>query len=1008
MVLSSVMINKLKRLSEIGLSLMVVFLILNIIHLTWYTVQVEGFWSFFYFVKLTFFVFFIGGISLAYAGTLLMYTFALFENFPKSFTRKNIFSLIGVAAILPLTFGFDIITKDLPNLIFYRKMADRYKYLRESERYLKDKDVKNALDKAISANKQAKNKSTPWPIFVFSYWYAQSPQAKAEEANQRYAAAINYAYCLSHVDTLQRNAVREYLNVLKFCQQPLLKSQPGYKVFPLTELVRLYMSANKPDIADQYNIQLLRLSNEINAEDLSYFVTSQYGVASYALQSGDVQTAASIFINIYQVYHKNTDDRETKEYLSMCLQGLMGYLLSNRHSEAGTLLEEISELAEERKKSINYLIYLFLKARYLEAAALENRVNEKLIQPGILGRFTSLLSGSKSISERCIAAACEAYEEYSERAEDKFGEESDEYITGRVQYAALLLQTTQYQRALEILIPLLENKVLQDSSNQQQRNFISLQVARCNLLVNKTIPDPAAIDNYSKEIYQNAVDNLPFLTENEREHFANKVHQKIQLVNAFLLSSGSSNQNAGHVYNNILATRNLALSANLHIRSLLQDSSHRAFKQAYSTLLAQRSTQSVYGGLQLLIKEKQLIHQIRKLPSYQPYNPQTVTWETVREHLPAEASAVEFITVPDLTTSKGTIWYYALLVNQSFSSPKLVRLCNEQQLAALLNRAGRLQQSTNSIYTASLPRLKELLIHPVLKAAGSSKYFYFSLTGLLHQLSFSALMDGTGHEYEIVSSTRLLAATDHRLSPGGRAVVFGGIDFAEPKSQNSARSASNNFFQPLPYTYKEAVDIKRVLESYQYQTSLASGTAATEAYFRQLSGQPVRIVHLATHGVFEKNKQPERPAFGENFPLFPEDASMSRCKLVFAGANRSQRAPIKSSDDGYISAREISQMNFQHTDLVVLSACESGIGTVSGLEGVQGFQRAFSLAGARHTLVSLWPISDKHTAEIMRTFYSYLLTGKSKAQALRLAQQEMKAKYKVPYYWAGFMLIRGV
>ena len=114
--------------------------------------------------------------------------------------------------------------------------------------------------------------------------------------------------------------------------------------------------------------------------------------------------------------------------------------------------------------------------------------------------------------------------------------------------------------------------------------------------------------------------------------------------------------------------------------------------------------------------------------------------------------------------------------------------------------------------------------------------------------------------------------------------------------------------------------------------------------------------------------------------------------------------PLEGIEDGIVTAYEISQLNLSNTELVVLSACETGLGDVKGTEGVFGLQRAFKMAGVKKMIVSLWKVPDKETSELMTGFYSYWLKGKTIDAASTQAQADMRKKYS-PYYWAAFVLV---
>jgi CHAT domain-containing protein len=136
------------------------------------------------------------------------------------------------------------------------------------------------------------------------------------------------------------------------------------------------------------------------------------------------------------------------------------------------------------------------------------------------------------------------------------------------------------------------------------------------------------------------------------------------------------------------------------------------------------------------------------------------------------------------------------------------------------------------------------------------------------------------------------------------------------------------------------------------------------------------------------------------------DDPMMRSGLVFSGANKSWGKVNENllGDDGILTASEISNLDLSACQLVVLSACETGLGEVKGSEGVFGLQRAFKMAGVKNIIMSLWKVPDAQTAELFDTFYSECFAGKTIHEAFQSAQSQMKAKYS-PYYWAGFVLL---
>jgi CHAT domain-containing protein len=180
---------------------------------------------------------------------------------------------------------------------------------------------------------------------------------------------------------------------------------------------------------------------------------------------------------------------------------------------------------------------------------------------------------------------------------------------------------------------------------------------------------------------------------------------------------------------------------------------------------------------------------------------------------------------------------------------------------------------------------------------------------------------------------------------------------------------------------------------------------ATEAHLKQLHS-PI-ILHVASHGFFlsdqeltselkKRGVQDQDLRVGEN-PLL-------RSGIALAGANERHSG---ANEDGILTALEVAQLDLHGTELVVLSACDSGIGDVQNGEGVYGLRRALVLAGAQTQVTSLWKVSDEATRTLMVDFYQRLLKGEGRSAALRHAQLAMLANPELahPYYWASFVPI---
>lgn len=340
--------------------------------------------------------------------------------------------------------------------------------------------------------------------------------------------------------------------------------------------------------------------------------------------------------------------------------------------------------------------------------------------------------------------------------------------------------------------------------------------------------------------------------------------------------------------------------------------------------------------------------------------------------------------------------------------------------------------------------LYDLLWAPLESCLKDVKTIYISPSGLLHQLNMNAIQTPDysllSQRYRLVQmgSTRNLVVPAGYIPSANTAVLFGGIRYDMDSTKISAANAglsadgiatrgSGGFVYTdstlrggswayLPATAQEIDTIGRLLESQGYQPASFREYAATEENLKAIGRGKTspRILHIATHGFFfpdpAENPTSQTRYLLSDQPVFRiSDNPMIRSGLILAGAEHAWKTgkPLRPDmEDGVLTAYEISQMNLRNTELVVLSACETGLGDIQGNEGVYGLQRAFKIAGAKYLIMSLWQVPDRETSEFMTAFYRHWLAGKqSIPDAFRSTQEEMRAKHPNPYYWDGFVLV---
>jgi len=328
--------------------------------------------------------------------------------------------------------------------------------------------------------------------------------------------------------------------------------------------------------------------------------------------------------------------------------------------------------------------------------------------------------------------------------------------------------------------------------------------------------------------------------------------------------------------------------------------------------------------------------------------------------------------------------------------------------------------------------LSKRLLEPMRPHLAESKHWIISPDASLWLVPWSALSLEKGkylvetHVTRFVVSGRDVVEQSGKQASGNAPLVLADPDFdltdkAGPEGTSGTRSlpvdgdssstramrlaavrgAVASSWQRLPGTAQEAKELEPKLSAYtRSKIELHTGRAAVEQIVRD-AWQP-RVVVLSTHGYFL-----DRPSDSGNAPLTLM-SPLVRCGLVLAGANR--RGQSASTDDGILTGLEIVGSDLRGTELVVLSACETGLGEVRSAEGVVGLRQAFQLAGAQSVLASLWRVPDADTAQLMSGFYDRLTVTGDKAVALREAQvallesKRKTAKSGHPYFWAAFTL----
>ncbi len=814
-----------------------------------------------------------------------------------------------------------------------------------------------------------------------------------------------------------------YLELLDIIAKYRGKDQADYAV-PLNTLAVLYMKKGDYAKAEPRFLEAIRIKTTTLGKEHPSLATSLDNYGSLYLQKGDYGKAESLFLEAKDIREKALG-KEHPEYAASLNNLSILYSTKGEYSKAESFLLEAVEIKEKAfgqehphyVRALNNLAVLYSdQGNYAKAESLNLKLIE--IRAKVPGRehpdYAVSLSNLASIYFKI--GAYKKAELLNLEAKDLqakiLGKEHSEYAVS-LNNLALLYQVTSR-------IP--ESTALFLEQNGLDRRLIEKAAAYSS--ESQMLAYLHTFDNVINQFYSFS-QSWPS-PEDIRTSFDNAL-----FYNGYFL------ENARHLVRAVAKADSLTRDTFDRWQGC-----KRRLANEYAKPIAERryvaETESEAEGY-----EKTLT---RKLPIFGETR-QAPHWQDVCKHLRKGEAAVEFIHYryfkPEATDST---LYAALVLLPGDTCPHLVLLCEQRSLDSLL----RLEHPDKRYErTSSGHSLYSLLWRPIESLLRGVDTVYYAPSGVLHGINFDAIMFSPGVDstlidrYKLVrlGSTRQLAAPVKADIVSNDALLFGGIRYEADSTAIQIQNHKNGLVMrgssvealidadivqqispltPLPSTLQEAEYVRQLMGQKKFKARMFTGFSASEEAFkhfadaRSASGTSARVLHVATHGYFfpdpKSSRDRGKPGFSDE-PVFRiSEHPFLRSGLVLAGGNHAWQTgkPFKTGmEDGILTAYEISAMSLPNTELVVLSACETGLGDLSGNEGLYGLQRAFKIAGAQYLIMSLWKVPDEATKDLMLAFYrNWLDLGMDIPTAFRSAQLEMKKKNKDPEMWAGFILLQ--
>ena len=402
-------------------------------------------------------------------------------------------------------------------------------------------------------------------------------------------------------------------------------------------------------------------------------------------------------------------------------------------------------------------------------------------------------------------------------------------------------------------------------------------------------------------------------------------------------------------------------------------------------------------------------------------NTKNINWQSIQKNLLPNEVAIEIFQcylMYNNNQGKGT--HYSFIIIKPSGDPILVSI----------DRPINWENEVLSLYRLSIdtkknePDLYRRLWKLVDEKIANYNTIYLSPDGIYNELNLNTLFNAEKNNYLIDYKNIHLITTLNDIKNIKQStfkiptncVLFGNptfdFDIANIGNNFSTSVATRNAYgfvlSELPGTKQEVNLINNTLTKNNIKCTLFTEENANESNVKKIKNPDV--LHIATHGFFLEDVNDEDLTAYSKFEKEYYKNPMMRSGIFFSGANKtyslntSNYNAINEFEDGTLTAYEAMNLNLDKTELVVLSACQTGLGKVKNGEGVYGLQRAFKLSGAKSIIMSLWPVSDEATRDLMIAFYDNWTKNGNLYKAFKDAQLEIKKKYPEPYYWGAFIL----
>lgn len=818
--------------------------------------------------------------------------------------------------------------------------------------------------------------------------------AKTFIESQNLTTDLSYVRCVSNMTLVYMaqgkvNEAQEYLDLALKASGSLGENSPAY-IANLNSLAKVQQMAGHYNEAEKdFDLALDKVKKSFGESSLQYAIVLNNKAMLYQnvgrydeainLMKKAITTQEAAFKKAMKRTKNSFDGRRFQSNLAFM------YQMAGKYAEAEATFLEMKKSYERNVAAANP-----------EYAALLNQMAVLYMQTKKYDQVEALLKKAQEIFKK------------------KQSEQSPGFARATADLGNFYRITGKYKEAEPLLINGMN--IREQVLGANHPDFIRTKEDLA-ILYWKTNNFDKAYDHY-KPVMDKTIDFInkyfPPMSEAEKTKYWDITSPRFQRFYNFAIAASATKTNiAEDIYDYQTATKGLLLNATNKIKQAILKSGDKQLISDYLLWLDKKETLARYYSLSKEELKEQKIdlgameaeaNKIERTLSSRSsdfssgYSTQKVSFKQIRDVLSDNEAVVEIIRVhtfdQDFTEDSK---YIALVLTKSMTTPKIIVLQNGVQLETRYAKFYRnaIQQKLDDGYSY------DQYWAPFDKEISGKKTIYISPDGAYNQVNLNTLKSATAdyvikrYDVTIVGNSKDLIEIKSRKSGVLKkdAMLLGFPDYGGDK------------VAALPGTKVEIETVTKILKTATYKITEFSGLNASEKNIKAVKSPS--LMHIATHGYFLKDTEGTGNAFGieaenaANNPLLRSGLMLANASKTIDGA----ASDLESNDNGILTAYEAMNLDLEETKLIVLSACETGLGDVKNGEGVYGLQRAFLVAGADAMIMSLWKVDDAATQQLMTNFYTNWIKSGNKQAAFKQAQLQLMAKYKEPYYWGAFVMM---